>query len=165
MREIEIRPPVTFPALGTDVPERPYSFVGFLAEWVMSATASEMRTDTNLPHFFEWEAALDALSAKIAAKVPKPELPVRAEGASEAEKAAHAVAAQGLVSDYQAAAEAATVGEVLRVSEDAWAAAKGAAKKAIDLACNPQGARLHPAIQPKVLRHYHALAQAKTVDG
>ena len=187
-REIVIRPDVTLPALSTDLPERPYTFLSFLQEWVVNAR--EMRKDENLPHLFLWEETLEAFTKKMAEKAGVTEPPVVGKvempeqpppGATEAQAKeflekvmevrkkveAEVKARNTVMEEYNKALSDAAVGECIYVPDTAFLAAKSAAKAALDQASTPnqQGqtamARLW---ESKVLRHYHAFSQSKAVD-
>jgi hypothetical protein len=177
-REIVIGPSIILPALTTDIPERPYSFLQFLSEWVISAR--EMRKDQNLTHLFEWDEAIEALSRRMAAKagITEPILPsapaAPAADANPAELQAYTATLQAIsfahneaVAAYAKALSTAAQGEILYVSDAAFLVARAATKDALDAAMVPaqNGATaLHRSYEPRVLRHYFWLIQSRAVD-
>jgi hypothetical protein len=147
-REVVCRADVTLPALSTEQPERPYSFLNFLGEWVVGARG--MRKDENLEHLFCWEETIEKFVVDLGAKCGIKPLPV---GASKEDADA-----------YLKAVNEASVGQSMLVPEEAFAAGKLAAKEALDGAGQPGGAISIPKLwEPKVLRHYHALIQSKAI--
>jgi hypothetical protein len=176
-REIKVRASVVLPAISTVDPERPYSFLHFLSEWVCQSRG--MRRDEYLAHLFEWEEAVDAFVARMAKKagtkepaIPQMPPPVDASD-SEAVKVHTAECArigreyEEATKAYRRAVEDAAVGESFFVSDAAFLAARESAKAALEKASEqlPNGARaLHHLYEPKVLRHYHAFAQAAAVE-
>lgn len=178
-REIIIRPSVTLPALSTVVPERSYSFMNFLAEWVFGARG--MRKEENLGHLFEIEEAIEAFAKKVAAglgvtePVPPDTLPAPTGQPHNSELMAKYQQAMlerqkthsEDIAAYQEAVQKGAVGSAIYVSDAAFLAAKAATKDAIDKASErgPQGQSvLHPAYESKILRHFHGFAQSKAVD-
>jgi hypothetical protein len=172
LRAVVVRPDVLLPAVSTDQGERPYSFLAFLGEWLLSSPG--MRKDENLEHLFEWEDALERFSAKTAEgiEVPKPPAAPKQSGDPTTDRAvASAYMASPEVAAYQeenkafqAVLSKARVGETFYVSDAAFLAGKAAAKDAIDEALSLGPAqRLPAAFGPKILRHYHALTMSKAV--
>jgi hypothetical protein len=160
-KEVVVREPVILPALSTDAPERTYTFIQFLNEWLLSSKG--MRKDENHEYVFEWEDTLESFMASMSKKagVTSPALPVRGSLPEVVAKHREDVLA------FVEAISKACVGEVFYISEDAFKAGKQAAKEALDAADvpNPMGATSLP--KPwalKVLRHYHALGQSKSVE-
>jgi hypothetical protein len=178
LREIIIRPSVTLPALSTVVPERSYSYMNFLAEWVYGSRG--MRKEENLGHLFELEEAIEAFARKIASDagvtepVPPEMLPAPPPNASAELMAKYQQAMLAIqkehseaIAAYQEAVQKASVGAAIYVSDAAFLAAKAATKDAIDKASErgPQGqSTLHAAYESKILRHFHGFAQSKLVD-
>jgi hypothetical protein len=181
-REIKIRSDVALPAINTETPGRPYTYLAFLGEWVVGAR--EMRKDENLEALFEWEEALESFTEHMANKagVTEPGLPDKVSppelGTDEKANAevalayrktvmAQAISHNGELDTYQKAVAAASVGEILYVTDDAFTKGKSAAKAALDAASTPdqQGRTgLAKPYEPKILRFYHALSQSKAIE-
>jgi hypothetical protein len=178
-REIAIRKSVKLPALSTNIPEREYTFIAFLIEWVIGARG--LRRDEYLPHLFEWEETVETFMRRMDEKAAtgEPTAPLSAVAAlrpdaSQADReAAQKKDEEALkaytkeVDDYQKKIADACAGESIYVTDDAYKAAKEACKQALDKASEPDamGRRtLAPAYEPKILRHYHAFCQAPLLE-
>jgi hypothetical protein len=64
-REIVVRAAVKLPPISTSQPERAYSFLEFLREWVTGQVSRHIRETDNLPHLFAWQDALEELDARL----------------------------------------------------------------------------------------------------
>jgi hypothetical protein len=173
-REIVVRADVTLPMISTDQPERQYAFVAFLYQWVLDAP--QLRKDENLEFLFEWEDAIksfcDETEKAVALDKPvAPTLPGKPSSPAEAQQLAAEFNAsmeqyREDCKPYEAQLSAVRVGKRIFISDEAFLAAKTAAKSALDeaLTRNPMGQQLLSASYgPTVLRHYHAFSQSKKV--
>lgn len=181
-KEVVVRPDVILPAISTEQPEKPYSFLNFLSEWLVGARG--MRKDENLPFLFEWEETLETFTKAMAAKAGVVEPPIPAKIEPPVATGDEVISLQAMVTYREALQEqvktfneareaylkgvnAASVGEIIYVTEAAFKAGKESAKQALDAAGTPNErgqTTIAKMWEPKVLRHYHAFGQSKTID-
>ena len=151
-RAVVVNPNVKLPAISTDVPEREYTFMAFIREYVIESPS--LRTDENLPHYFEWaDGVVTTFLEDTYKQVPPPKEATR-EALLQWEKD---------LNDLR-------VGKTFYISDDAFQVGVSAAKKLLDQALEKKqvnGQMISPmpaAYGPKVLRHYFALTQSKLLN-
>jgi hypothetical protein len=166
-RAVVIQPNVKLPALSTEVPEREYTFCGFLQQWVLEAPKLHEDND-NLPAYFEWDDVLSKFLSDTDKELAAPPVPTLEAGQKDLtleqiEK--YKVAVLGHTADL----DKLRVGRIIYLTEESFQAGLKASKAFLDgsLEKKPVGnqlvSTLAPAYGPRVLRHYHALSQSQAI--
>jgi hypothetical protein len=150
-RAITVSKNIKLPAISTDIPEREYTFMAFIREYVLEA--KELRTDDNLVHYFEWDDVVSKFLDDTNKQVERPETFTRETFLQREED----------VNNIR-------IGKSFNISEDAFNVGVLVAKKSLDEVLekkmiNNQFVSQMPAqYGPKVLRHYFSFKQSKLVE-
>jgi hypothetical protein len=151
-RAITVNSNVKLPAVSTEVPDREYTFMAFIREYMLESPS--LRTDENLPYYFEWADDVVPKFLQDTDKQVKPLEIFTREAFMQREDD---------LNNFR-------IGKTFYISDESFHAGVSAAKKSLDEALEKKqvnGQMISPmpvVYAPKVLRHYFSLKQSKIVE-